>query len=116
MVCGSVEPPIPLIPLLYIKSINIYKIYIYRILDGLQSKRYVVWISLSRTVGESRHTSRFCCIIKTRKEHIMDFTILGFRIRIYQDPKVPKQVHLYITSRDGTTFYVLIQDMGKSVK
>ena len=46
----------------------------------------------------------------------MDITILGFRIRIYQNPKVPKQVHLYITSRDGTTFYVLIQDMGKNVK
>ena len=45
----------------------------------------------------------------------MDFTILGFRIRIYQDPKVPKQVHIYITNRDGNTFYVLIQDMGKSV-
>lgn len=45
----------------------------------------------------------------------MDFTILGFRIRIYQDQKVPKQVHLYITNRDGNTFYVLIQDMGKSV-
>lgn len=46
----------------------------------------------------------------------MDITILGFRIRIYQDPKVPKQVHLYITLRDGNTFYVLIQDMGKSVR
>ena len=59
---------------------------------------------------------RGCCIIKHRKEHIMDITILGFRIRIYQDPKVPKQVHIYITSRDGNTFYVLIQDMGKSVR
>lgn len=56
------------------------------------------------------------CIIKPRKEHIMDITILGFRIRVYKDPKVPKQVYLYITSRDGNTFYVLIQDMGKNVK
>lgn len=61
------------------------------------------------------HLCGLCCIIKHRKEHIMDITFCGFRIRIYQDPKVPKQVHLYITSRDGNTFYVLIQDMGKSV-
>lgn len=46
----------------------------------------------------------------------MELTILGFRVRIYKDPKIPKQVYIYITSRDGTTFYVLIQDMGKSVK
>lgn len=57
-----------------------------------------------------------CCIIKPRKEHIMDITFCGFRIRIYQDPKVPKVAHLYITSRDGNTFYVLIQDMGKRVR
>lgn len=72
--------------------------------------------SLSRPLSVIVDTHARVSYNLCRKEYIMELTILGFRVRIYKDPKVPKQVYIYITSRDGTTFYVLIQDMGKNVK
>ena len=42
----------------------------------------------------------------------MDITFCGIRIRVYQDPK---HLILYITTSDGTTWSVIIQNMGKNV-